>query len=147
MVVLLLRMATGLIVSVSNNIFGSTSEDDFYVDDTDNILKEAGFQMVELLQDAGTPHTEKKDYPIDRSLPEINNGIYSTNEFRMFTFKVKPCSRAYSHDWTECPFVHPGENAKHRDPRKYHYTCVPCPDFRKGSCSKGDACEYAHGIF
>lgn len=91
---------------------------------------------------------EKKEYPIDLSLPDIKNGIYSTDEFRMYTFKVKPCSRAYSHDWTECPFVHPGENARRRDPRKYNYSCVPCPEFRKGStCSKGDECEYAHGIF
>lgn len=91
--------------------------------------------------------TEKKEYPVDLSLPDIKNGIYSTDEFRMYTFKVKPCSRAYSHDWTECPFVHPGENARRRDPRKYHYSCVPCPEFRKGSCRQGDACEYAHGIF
>lgn len=91
--------------------------------------------------------TEKKEYPVDPSLPDIKNGIYGTDEFRMYTFKVKPCSRAYSHDWTECPFVHPGENARRRDPRKYHYSCVPCPDFRKGSCQRGDACEYAHGIF
>ncbi|KAJ4720077.1 Zinc finger CCCH domain-containing protein [Melia azedarach] len=90
---------------------------------------------------------EKKEYPIDTSLPDINNGIYGTDEFRMFTFKVKPCSRAYSHDWTECPFVHPGENARRRDPRKYPYSCVPCPEFRKGACPKGDACEYAHGVF
>uniref|UniRef100_A0A7C8ZSB8 C3H1-type domain-containing protein n=1 Tax=Opuntia streptacantha TaxID=393608 RepID=A0A7C8ZSB8_OPUST len=91
--------------------------------------------------------SEKKEYPVDPSLPDIKNGIYGTDEFRMFTFKVKPCSRAYSHDWTECPFVHPGENARRRDPRKYNYSCVPCPEFRKGSCPKGDACEYAHGIF
>ncbi|KAG2723911.1 hypothetical protein I3843_02G169500 [Carya illinoinensis] len=91
--------------------------------------------------------TEKKEYPIDVSLPDINNGVYGTDEFRMFTFKVKPCSRAYSHDWTECPFVHPGENARRRDPRKYPYSCVPCPEFRKGTCQKGDSCEYAHGVF
>ncbi|KAK6933002.1 Ankyrin repeat [Dillenia turbinata] len=90
---------------------------------------------------------EKKEYPIDTSLPDINNGIYGTDEFRMYSFKVKPCSRAYSHDWTECPFAHPGENAKRRDPRKYNYSCVPCPEFRKGSCAKGDNCEYAHGVF
>ncbi|KAM6578248.1 hypothetical protein CsatB_030085 [Cannabis sativa] len=90
---------------------------------------------------------EKKEYPVDLSLPDIKNGIYSTDDFRMYTFKIKPCSRAYSHDWTECPFVHPGENARRRDPRKYHYSCVPCPEFRKGSCRQGDACEYAHGIF
>ncbi|CAK7331188.1 unnamed protein product [Dovyalis caffra] len=91
--------------------------------------------------------SEKKEYPIDLTLPDIKNGIYGTDDFRMYTFKVKPCSRAYSHDWTECPFVHPGENARRRDPRKYHYSCVPCPEFRKGSCRQGDACEYAHGIF
>ncbi|KAJ4977740.1 hypothetical protein NE237_008520 [Protea cynaroides] len=91
--------------------------------------------------------SEKKEYPIDPSLPDIKNSIYATDEFRMFSFKVRPCSRAYSHDWTECPFVHPGENARRRDPRKYHYSCVPCPDFRKGACRRGDLCEYAHGVF
>lgn len=91
--------------------------------------------------------SEKKEYPVDPSLPDIKNSIYASDEFRMFSFKVRPCSRAYSHDWTECPFVHPGENARRRDPRKYHYSCVPCPDFRKGACRRGDMCEYAHGVF
>ncbi|KAJ7949167.1 Zinc finger CCCH domain-containing protein [Quillaja saponaria] len=91
--------------------------------------------------------SERKEYPIDPSLPDIKNSIYATDEFRMFSFKVRPCSRAYSHDWTECPFVHPGENARRRDPRKFHYSCVPCPDFRKGVCRRGDMCEYAHGVF
>ncbi|KAL5732839.1 hypothetical protein ACOSP7_032182 [Xanthoceras sorbifolium] len=101
------------------------------------------FKMPQLSKEGA----EKKEYPIDISLPDINNGMYGSDEFRMFTFKIKPCSRAYSHDWTECPFVHPGENARRRDPRKYPYSCVPCPEFRKGSCPKGDACEYAHGVF
>ncbi|KAK7271578.1 hypothetical protein RJT34_27601 [Clitoria ternatea] len=96
---------------------------------------------------AGNYSSEKKEYPIDPSLPDIKNSIYATDEFRMFSFKVRPCSRAYSHDWTECPFVHPGENARRRDPRKFHYSCVPCPEFRKGSCRRGDMCEYAHGVF
>ncbi|XP_008778438.1 zinc finger CCCH domain-containing protein 24-like [Phoenix dactylifera] len=91
--------------------------------------------------------SEKKEYPVDPSLPDIKNSVYATDEFRMYSFKVRPCSRAYSHDWTECPFVHPGENARRRDPRKYHYSCVPCPDFRKGTCRRGDMCEYAHGVF
>ncbi|RHN67663.1 putative transcription factor C3H family [Medicago truncatula] len=91
------------------------------VDDVD-FLKEVGFQLVEQQQNVATPRTEKKDYPINPSLPDINNEIYSTDEFRM-------------------------GNARRRDSRKYHYTCVPCPEFRKGSCRKGDACEYAHGIF
>ncbi|GAB2266996.1 hypothetical protein Dimus_001982 [Dionaea muscipula] len=94
-----------------------------------------------------SPLIEKKEYPVDPSLPDIKNSIYATDEFRMYSFKIRSCSRAYSHDWTECPFVHPGENARRRDPRKYHYSCVPCPDFRKGVCRRGDMCEYAHGVF
>ncbi|KAL8225138.1 hypothetical protein R6Q57_017695 [Mikania cordata] len=94
-----------------------------------------------------SPILIKKEYPVDLSLPDMKNGVYNTDEFRMYAFKIKPCSRAYSHDWTECPFVHPGENARRRDPRKYHYSCVPCPEFKKGSCRHGDNCEYAHGIF
>nr|DAD34390.1 TPA_asm: hypothetical protein HUJ06_005030 [Nelumbo nucifera] len=90
---------------------------------------------------------EKKEYPIDPSLPDIKNSIYATDEFRMFSFKVRPCSRDYSHDRFECPFVHQDENARKRDPRKYHYSCVPCPDFRKEACRRGDLCEYTHGIF
>ncbi|PAN17056.1 hypothetical protein PAHAL_3G104600 [Panicum hallii] len=90
----------------------------------------------------------RKEYPPDLTLPDLKSGLFSTDEFRMYSFKVKPCSRAYSHDWTECPFVHPGENARRRDPRRYSYSCVPCPEFRKGgACRKGDNCEYAHGVF
>ncbi|KAH6762763.1 hypothetical protein C2S52_020196 [Perilla frutescens var. hirtella] len=104
---------------------------------------------VEVEEEDGrkTPQAGSDKYPMDVGLPDINNGVYGSDEFRMYNFKVKPCSRAYSHDWTECPFVHPGENARRRDPRKYNYTCVPCPEFKKGSCGKGDACEYAHGVF
>lgn len=94
-----------------------------------------------------SPAPERRQYLVDLTLPDITNSIYSSDEFRMYTFKVRPCSRAYSHDWTECPFVHPGENARRRDPRKYHYRCVPCPDFRKGACRRGDMCQYAHGVF
>ncbi|GFS39263.1 zinc finger (CCCH-type) family protein [Actinidia rufa] len=120
----------------------------------ESVLADQPIEHMEELEDQQilTPHAskggvERKEYPVDLSLPDIKNGIYGTDEFRMYTFKVKPCSRAYSHDWTECPFVHPGENARRRDPRKYHYSCVPCPEFRKGTCRQGDACEYAHGIF
>ncbi|XP_058782029.1 zinc finger CCCH domain-containing protein 66-like [Vicia villosa] len=146
-----------LILMMSSSISGSKKRlllailDEFRmwddIDEYNDFLKEVGFQMEKQQQDNGTPRIEKKDYPIDLPLPDINNGIYSTDEFRMYIFKVKTCSRAYSHDWTECPFVHPGENARRRDPMIYQYTCVPCPEFRKGSCSKEDACEYAHGIF
>ncbi|KAF5809731.1 putative transcription factor C3H family [Helianthus annuus] len=109
------------------------------------VLNDLSDNLVE--EQKVSPILIKKEYPVDLSLPDMKNGIYNTDEFRMYAFKIKPCSRAYSHDWTECPFVHPGENARRRDPRKYHYSCVPCPEFRKGSCRQGDNCEYAHGIF
>ncbi|CAL9106349.1 unnamed protein product, partial [Musa textilis] len=93
--------------------------------------------------------TTKNEYPVDPFLPDVNdsNSVYGADEFRMFCFKVLPCSRAYCHDWTACPFVHPGESARRRDPRKYAYSCFPCLPFRRGECPKGDMCEYAHGVF
>ncbi|KAL6524036.1 hypothetical protein OROMI_031131 [Orobanche minor] len=78
------------------------------------------------------------DFPMD---------TFSCDNFRMFEFKVKKCARARSHDWTECPFAHPGEKARRRDPRKFHYSGSACPEYRKGACTRGDACEYAHGVF
>ncbi|XP_011006197.1 PREDICTED: zinc finger CCCH domain-containing protein 56-like isoform X2 [Populus euphratica] len=89
----------------------------------------------------------KKGYPVDPTIPDIKNSVYASDEFRMFSFKIQRCSRAYAHDWTECPFVHPGENARRRDPRKFYYSCAPCPDHRNGTCRRGDLCENAHGIF
>ncbi|XP_051131895.1 zinc finger CCCH domain-containing protein 20-like [Andrographis paniculata] len=71
----------------------------------------------------------------------------SSDHFHMFEFKVRMCTSAKSHDWTECPFAHPGEKARRRDPRKFQYSGAVCPDFRKGSCRRGSACEFAHGVF
>ena len=97
-----------------------------------------------------TRRTTKKDYSSSDAghTEDINAGVFATDDFRMYSFKVNPCSRAYTHDWTECPFAHPGENARRRDPRRVPYSCVPCPDFRRdpAACRKGDACEYAHGV-
>ncbi|CAH2056779.1 unnamed protein product [Thlaspi arvense] len=78
---------------------------------------------------------------------DLPSDAYSCDHFRMFEFKVRKCTRARSHDWTECPYAHPGEKARRRDPRKFHYSGTACPDFRKGNCRKGDACEFAHGVF
>eukprot|EP00249_Psilotum_nudum_P022665 c28603_g1_i4 orf=488-2416(+) len=72
---------------------------------------------------------------------------YSSDEFRMYEFKLRRCMRGRSHDWTECPFAHAGEKARRRDPRRFHYSGTPCADFRKGNCRRGDACEFAHGVF
>lgn len=93
--------------------------------------------------------------PLHRYLPSNTNDddydalvdAFSCDHFRMFEFKVRKCARGRSHDWTECPYAHPGEKARRRDPRKVHYTGTPCPEFRKGVCKKGDGCEFAHGVF
>jgi hypothetical protein len=45
--------------------------------------------------------------------------------------QVAKCSKCRAHDWTECPFAHPGEKARRRDPTKYSYSGSACPDFRK----------------
>lgn len=81
---------------------------------------------------------DELDFPFDS---------FCCDNFRMYEFKVRRCARGKSHDWTECPYAHPGEKARRRDPRKYGYSGTACPEFRKGACKKGDLCEFAHGVF
>ena len=47
---------------------------------------------------------------------------YETDQFRMFEFKVKRCAKLRAHDWTDCPFSHPGEKARRRDPQRFSYS-------------------------
>lgn len=82
--------------------------------------------------------SESSDLPFDS---------FNCDNFRMYEFKIRKCARGRSHDWTECPYAHPGEKARRRDPRKYHYSGTACPEFRRGSCHRGDSCEFAHGVF
>ncbi|TKY66826.1 Zinc finger CCCH domain-containing protein 2 [Spatholobus suberectus] len=90
------------------------------------------------------PHNESADSDDN----DDNSGApYASDEFRMFEFKVKWCTRSRSHDWTDCPFAHPGEKARRRDPRRVHYSGTVCPEFRRGQCGRGDACEFSHGVF
>ncbi|KAI8467983.1 MAG: hypothetical protein J3K34DRAFT_369935 [Monoraphidium minutum] len=77
-----------------------------------------------------------------------DSAAFANDEFRIFHFKVKRCPRQKAHDWTQCPFAHPGEKAKRRDPRRYRYSGTACPEYRRnGSCRRGDACPFAHGVF
>ena len=81
------------------------------------------------------------------STSELNDPEYSTDDFRMFSFKVARCSKRYVHDWRSCPFAHPTENARRRDPRTTRYLPVPCPDYKRGICMRGDTCPYSHGVY
>ncbi|KAI4383315.1 hypothetical protein MLD38_009167 [Melastoma candidum] len=108
---------------------------------------------------AALPRTECPDsFPTEGSLGKFLPGggddssdsdsdPYSSDHFRMFEFKVRRCTRSRSHDWTDCPFAHPGEKAQRRDPRKYHYSGAVCTEHRRGTCSRGDNCEFSHGVF
>lgn len=79
---------------------------------------------------------------------DCDSPLYRSDEFRMFCFKVLPCSKRYCHDWTVCPFSHPGEKAKRRDPRVYTYTGIACTEMKKNlQCPRGDSCPYAHNVF
>lgn len=78
---------------------------------------------------------------------ELDLDPYSSDHFRMYDFKVRRCTRSRSHDWTDCPFAHPGEKARRRDPRRFVYCGTVCSEYRRGSCSRGDNCEFAHGVF
>ncbi|GMH41603.1 hypothetical protein BSKO_09513 [Bryopsis sp. KO-2023] len=73
------------------------------------------------------------------------DSLYNSDDFRMYCFKVLPCSKHYCHDWTECPFAHPGEKARRRDPRVFPHVGIECP--QGASCPRGDLCPFAHNVF
>jgi len=82
----------------------------------------------------------------DRSQDEAV--LFSTDDFRMYCLKILPCAKRYVHDWVTCPFSHPGEKAKRRDPRYMIYTGIACPSMKKaGACPRGEKCPYAHNVF
>ncbi|PNH10713.1 Zinc finger CCCH domain-containing protein 24 [Tetrabaena socialis] len=81
------------------------------------------------------------------STMDLTRPEYSTDDFRMFNFKVLRCSKRHAHDWRACPFAHPTENARRRDPREFKYCALACPDYKQGFCIRGDVCPYAHGVF
>lgn len=79
---------------------------------------------------------------------ECDSDDVCSDNFRMMHMKVQPCSKRFVHDWTECPFAHPQEKARRRDPRAHTYTGIACPSMKKdGVCAFGDHCPYAHNVF
>jgi len=74
--------------------------------------------------------------------------VLESDEFKMYFYKVIPCSKRCCHDWTTCPYAHPGEKAARRDPRLYNYVAQVCADMKKGGrCDSGNLCMYAHNVF
>eukprot|EP00890_Picochlorum_soloecismus_P006786 jgi/Picsp_1/932/NSC_04417-R1_protein len=90
---------------------------------------------------------QQQEASVMHTATELNSAEYSTDDFRMFQFKVTRCSKRFVHDWRSCPFAHPTENARRRDPRQVKYLPVPCPDYKRGICLRGDGCPYSHGVY
>eukprot|EP00210_Caulerpa_lentillifera_P003574 g3409.t1 len=79
---------------------------------------------------------------------DLNDPLFKTDAFMVYGFKVLPCRRTRRHDWRECPFAHPGEVARRRDPRLYTYVGIICPDAKQNApCPRGDNCPYTHSLF
>ncbi|KAK8658891.1 hypothetical protein V6N13_029110 [Hibiscus sabdariffa] len=110
-------------------------------------LVEAHAQAQAQAQARARAQAQARALALARYNEAIDREIYGSDEFRMYGYKIKRCTRMYSHDWTECPYAHRGEKAQRRDPRKYPYIAVICPAHRDGGCPKGNNCELAHGVF
>lgn len=95
------------------------------------------------------PETDQLPIKEDTHQGPLGVVDFSSDDFRIYHFKVDLCPYDANdgHEWTECPYAHPGEKAKRRDPRLYAYSCSACPDFRKGACKRGDLCPFSHGVF
>jgi hypothetical protein len=83
-----------------------------------------------------------------RQLPRSARYSKVHRSFFFLFLQVVPCSKRFVHDWTECPFAHPQEKARRRDPKIHTYTGIACPSMKKeGTCAFGDHCPYAHNVF
>jgi hypothetical protein len=93
--------------------------------------------------------SSKSSLVTDVSELEMVDGMdYSGAHFRMFHYKVDMCPHEDCiHDTEACPYVHPGDKSRRRNPGVVTYQPVPCPHFRKGNCRMGDACPLSHGVF
>jgi len=92
-----------------------------------------------------SPHsTDDQASMIHPGSPESD---LDTDHFYMYIYKVAPCLKNYTHDWSACPFAHKGEKAARRDPLKFSYMASNCPDHKRGACPRGDSCTFSHGVF
>ncbi|MEW5314006.1 MAG: hypothetical protein WDW38_005535 [Sanguina aurantia] len=72
----------------------------------------------------------------------------TSDEFRIWCYKVSPCPITFAHSKSSCPYKHAGEKAGRRDPRLYSYSPIACAGMkRSGECAEGDACMLAHNVF
>eukprot|EP00775_Hariotina_reticulata_P010639 gene10639-10797_t len=95
----------------------------------------------------GQPHQQDVDGSNKLSAEDLSS-VLTSEAFYLNCFKILPCSKRYAHEWTTCPFAHPGEKAKRRDPRCYNYDCEMCPAVVKGEvCELGQACPHSHHVF
>ncbi|VFR00708.1 unnamed protein product [Cuscuta campestris] len=65
-----------------------------------------------------------------------------------YTYKVKRCTVGRRHSWLRCPFYHPEEGKRRRDPNIHSYRHIPCRYYhgRRRVCPRGDNCHYSHGV-
>ena len=45
--------------------------------------------------------------------------------------QITRCNKRFAHDWRSCPYAHPTENARRRDPREFRYCALACPDYKQ----------------
>lgn len=78
----------------------------------------------------------------------IGSEVFESDDFRIYRYKVIPCPKRCLHDWTACPFAHPGEKSRRRCPQTYDYLAIPCPHMKQNHvCPQGDECPYSHNVF
>ncbi|CAO2839105.1 unnamed protein product [Amaranthus hypochondriacus] len=102
-----------------------------------------------ILRQYSNAYHAQTHYPNPLDDVDFEHDDFASDEFRMYSFKIKKCPLNRSHDWTICPYAHHGERARRRDLNKVPYVAVSCPHYRgsSGNCPRGELCEFAHGVF
>lgn len=77
--------------------------------------------------------------------PYIRQVVHGVRMSTVAPTQVVPCPYKTPHDWQLCPYGHKGETAMRRPP--HLYKAIECPGFKRGGCTKGDACPFTHSLF
>lgn len=87
--------------------------------------------------------------PVVKSRSTQRPQLYD-DDFLVYSYKVVPCDKTWRHDFSSCPFSHPGESSERRHPSTYlPFMCGSTQHSTdlKEKCPFGTSCKYAHGHF
>lgn len=102
-------------------------------------LPSSSLRSASALQQARCPrgrHLQRREWHRP-SVPPAAYGCEASPRPSPLTLQVAPCHKRYAHDWSTCPYSHPRDAARRRDPRVHPHTGIACPAMKQVGPRRG----------